>query len=295
MATLRQILANQRNAQKSTGPVSDDGKAVVARNALKHGVFCEDLLAEGEDPAELDAFRNAFLADIAPLGASQCILAERIISASWRLKRLSRAEVLAHASLADDQREDLAENGHYPGEEEDQTAHDKIRRERDIAKSYEAMEAKRRAWADEQLCPAGLTLAIDLAEDKSEIERYSRYEKRLEGTIHRAWRELRLLRKDAERQPPSPLVGEGGGEGEAVRTPESECSRAKSATSPPHPDPLPQGEREEMQNKPNSPAIVDQAEVYAQAPAQPLPQPLPRVVLRPLPGQLKSAGDDAIT
>src|SRR5262245_5176215 len=120
MATLRQILANRQNALKSTGPTSDEGKAVVAHNALKHGLFCEDLLAEGEDPAELEAFRSALLADIAPVGASQSILAERIISASWRLKRLSRAEVLAHTVLGEEERDDLLTNGTYPGEEEDQ-------------------------------------------------------------------------------------------------------------------------------------------------------------------------------
>jgi hypothetical protein len=46
-----------------------------------------------------------------------------------------------------------------------------------------------------------------------------------------------------------------------------------------------------MQNKPNSPAIADSAEVYAQAPAH----ALPRVVLRALPGQVKSSGADGIT
>ena len=38
MATERQIEANQRNAQLSTGPRTDEGKAQSRANAIKHGM-----------------------------------------------------------------------------------------------------------------------------------------------------------------------------------------------------------------------------------------------------------------
>ena len=38
MTTLRQIEANRRNAQKSTGPRSEDGLAKSSRNAQRHGL-----------------------------------------------------------------------------------------------------------------------------------------------------------------------------------------------------------------------------------------------------------------
>ena len=34
-----QLVANQNNAKKSTGPVTVQGKQTVSNNALKHGVF----------------------------------------------------------------------------------------------------------------------------------------------------------------------------------------------------------------------------------------------------------------
>jgi hypothetical protein len=37
MTSHKQIVSNQRNALKSTGPRTETGKALVAQNALKHG------------------------------------------------------------------------------------------------------------------------------------------------------------------------------------------------------------------------------------------------------------------
>ncbi len=39
MSTKAQTKANQKNAQKSTGPKTVEGKAVVSQNAVKHGLF----------------------------------------------------------------------------------------------------------------------------------------------------------------------------------------------------------------------------------------------------------------
>jgi hypothetical protein len=41
MATVAQIAANRRNARKSTGPKTGQGKRASARNAVKHGVYGE--------------------------------------------------------------------------------------------------------------------------------------------------------------------------------------------------------------------------------------------------------------
>ncbi|NWF85223.1 MAG: hypothetical protein HXY18_15505 [Bryobacteraceae bacterium] len=45
MATILQLAANIANAQASTGARTDAGKQVVARNAVRHGLFtCFDRL-----------------------------------------------------------------------------------------------------------------------------------------------------------------------------------------------------------------------------------------------------------
>jgi hypothetical protein len=312
MPTLHQFEANRRNAEKSTGPRTPEGKAAVAQNAITHGIFCDSLLTEGDDPVVLQQLTAGLMSDIAPRNTSERVLAERIISTTWRLRKLGQAEQHMHQRLADGEREDLAESGKYPGEDEDQDACDKLpNRKQDQAQ--DKIDQRRRDWADEQRFDAGFTLALDLENEKSQAERYSRYEKRLEGTIHRAWRELRLLRKDAESHTPSPLAGEGGGEGEKVQTAETapppmavaesarrELSPSESARPTPHPSPLPQGERGQeqdaasianVQNKPNSPASEEPAEICAAA----IVQPLPRVILRRLPGDMRPLGFDAET
>jgi hypothetical protein len=90
MATQAQILANRRNAQKSTGPKTAEGKAAVAKNATRHGLFARYDVVISENPADFDAFREEMLAELAPVGTMESILAERIVSLAWRLKRAER-------------------------------------------------------------------------------------------------------------------------------------------------------------------------------------------------------------
>ena len=197
MVSLRQLEANRRNAQKSTGPTSAEGKAAVAQNALKHGLRTNALLIEGEDAQELEQHRAKLLTEIAPQNYAEELLADRIISATWRLRRLALAEQHHHDHLADCERNELARTTPYPGEEKDEAETEKVRYgSKQYYKLKSLITGTRRQWADQQTCPAGLTLAVDLQSEANTIDRYSRYEKRLESTIHRAYRELRLLRKE---------------------------------------------------------------------------------------------------
>jgi hypothetical protein len=50
MNSLRQIESNRRNAQKSTGPKTDDGKVRASRSAVRHGLTAETVIILLEDP-----------------------------------------------------------------------------------------------------------------------------------------------------------------------------------------------------------------------------------------------------
>jgi len=93
MASLKQIDANRRNAQKSTGPTSPDGKARSSQNAVKHGLTSKEFfLKEGEEP-EFSDFLAAFHDDLQPEGALEDDLFRQFTHAAWGLRRCRRLEV----------------------------------------------------------------------------------------------------------------------------------------------------------------------------------------------------------
>jgi len=92
MSTEAQVLANQRNAQKSTGPCTSDGKAAVSQNAVQHGLSARQAIISSESQADFDLYREQMLAELAPATTMESMLAERIVSLSWRLKRVCRIQ-----------------------------------------------------------------------------------------------------------------------------------------------------------------------------------------------------------
>jgi hypothetical protein len=92
MATKAQIRANRRNAQKSTGPRTPESKAVVSQNAFTHGLTTRQDIISSESQAEFDLYRDGILGELAPVSPMESMLAERIVSLSWRLKRAGRVQ-----------------------------------------------------------------------------------------------------------------------------------------------------------------------------------------------------------
>jgi hypothetical protein len=86
--------ASRKNGAKSRGPKTQEGKARAARNALRHGLRAQKyLVLPEEDAAEFAALEAALLAELAPVGALQTVLARRVAVAAWRLARADRLEV----------------------------------------------------------------------------------------------------------------------------------------------------------------------------------------------------------
>jgi len=125
MSTEVQILANRRNAQKSTGPRTSEGKSAISQNAVKHGLTSpvvagscppytlsrrdakagllvrqdarlggasRSQIISSESQADFDLYREQMLDELVPVSPMESMLAERIVSLSWRLKRVCRIQ-----------------------------------------------------------------------------------------------------------------------------------------------------------------------------------------------------------
>lgn len=92
MTTQKQLLANVQNALKSTGPKSLPGKTKASQNSHKHGLFSKNLLLQTEKRAELEKLREGIYLFLAPIGVVEELLAEKIINATWRLRRVTQIE-----------------------------------------------------------------------------------------------------------------------------------------------------------------------------------------------------------
>ena len=92
MTSVRQIESNRRNAQKSTGPKTDDGKARASRGAVRHGLTAETVIKLLEDPDDYRAFEQAVTADYDAETAVERELVLRLASLLWRLRRATAIE-----------------------------------------------------------------------------------------------------------------------------------------------------------------------------------------------------------
>jgi len=92
MASDKQIRANRRNARKSTGPKTPEGKAAVSLNPLKHGLLSQQTLLPNEDEASLMQLSARLHSQLQPVGELEGLLVERIVAAAWRLRRVLAVE-----------------------------------------------------------------------------------------------------------------------------------------------------------------------------------------------------------
>jgi hypothetical protein len=196
MASEAQVLANRKNAQKSTGPRTEEGKAASAQNAVKHGLLARGDVIKTEDQADYDRMREKMVRELDPVGAVETELAERIVSLMWRLKRAQRLgnEVFDYL---------LAKDAHA---------------------------CKRRIYSTSANDPCedpDFTLGRVAVEDLSNsrvIERLGLYERRIESSLYRTMRELRTVK--------ALRVAEAGDCGEmADMSSEAEASGAELQTS----------------------------------------------------------------
>jgi hypothetical protein len=92
----KQLIANRKNAQKSTGPKTEEGKAISSKNALKHGLRSHEVILDSphykENISDFNVLLNSLFNDLKPVGQFQEFLVYKIANSLWRSRRAVIAE-----------------------------------------------------------------------------------------------------------------------------------------------------------------------------------------------------------
>ena len=97
MATISQIDANRLNAQFSTGPRTESGRAKSSRNALTMGLYTRTDYVKPDERDIYKEFCETMYSELCPASLLEETLISEITGASWRLRRCDAAD----AGLAD--------------------------------------------------------------------------------------------------------------------------------------------------------------------------------------------------
>lgn len=128
MSTEKQLIANQRNAQLSTGPSTTSGKAIIATNAIKHGIFTKHMILSSELEREcVEDYEELLYRLIDSLGPSnqmESLLVEKIAVDFWRLKRTLRFETGSIAKCIKSLFEEFYSGGHKDNNKIDKEIHE---------------------------------------------------------------------------------------------------------------------------------------------------------------------------
>lgn len=170
-----QLDANRRNAQKSTGPRTPEGKAKSRENALKHGLSSRRTVLACENLAEFQQLHSDLIKGFAPANPQESMLVAQVAKCYWSLTRAQAIE----CSTFELGIEHVKREKHHPNPA-------------DLSEDFKAL---------------GYAL---LAEDESHLMNYFRYARAADNAFHRALANLRTMQNDRlkREQLSSPAVGE---------------------------------------------------------------------------------------
>ncbi|MBM3759355.1 MAG: hypothetical protein FJW36_03815 [Acidobacteria bacterium] len=98
MASDAQLLANLRNAKKSTGPRTEAGKQQSAKNSLRHGLnaSADSLFAANpQEQTQYKALREQLFQQIVPFGPAEEVVFEQYAYSTFQALRAQRFEAEA--------------------------------------------------------------------------------------------------------------------------------------------------------------------------------------------------------
>ncbi len=223
MTSDKQIQANRRNALKSTGPKTPEGKDAVRLNATKHGLRSQEVFLPGEDAEALKELDENLRAELEPVGELENLLVDGIVAAHWRLRRLRRVEAGIFAwQLYGELTERAQQEAHtYKSDlltelgDSMDTITDEQKHQEALSKAQE-MKAKQ----DAETATLGRTFMRD-ADQANAFSKLSRYETAIWQSLYKALHELQRLQAARHAKghvpPPAALdVNVSGVSGEGV-------------------------------------------------------------------------------
>ena len=152
----RQAEANRRNAARSTGPVTPEGRRRASLNALRHGLTGQTVVLPSDDLAAYQKSCTQFHAELKPKGLLETKAIQTIADTYWRLDRIRAMENNLFA-LAIEEQEPLS---------------------------------------SDPLISAALSQAKSLDERSDVFTRLSLYEQRLNRTLEKALAQLKQLQNE---------------------------------------------------------------------------------------------------
>jgi hypothetical protein len=219
MTSDKKVESNRRNALKSTGPKTPEGKDAVRLNALKHGLLSTETLLPGEDEEVLRELGERLRDELQPVGELENLLVDRIVASFWRLRRLGRVEAgifawelygelarradeeasgntnpIRRIEIASAETSEILETRWIGGHKEDHESH------------HDAQEIEARQ--DMEAPTLGLAFLRD-ADGANAFSKLSRYETAIERSLYKALHELQRLqaarRADGDVPPPAAI------------------------------------------------------------------------------------------
>ena len=180
MSTAAQIAANQTNAQASTGPRTEEGKARSAANSRSFGLFSTRGLVRPEEIEEHNQLRDALAVELKPDTVLEHAMAAQILHAVWRLRRCAHVEESLALRAGDADPMDVSNNAD-PETLQTQTAVDRARAQSNVV--LRRCTAELRRLQTERYLRAELPQAEGLVSHK-EVARTRLLTRRVNG-LHR--------------------------------------------------------------------------------------------------------------
>jgi hypothetical protein len=172
MATDKQIQANRRNAQLSTGPKSKEALAQLSERARKHSLSGGHIVLPYEKAEDYDALRDDLYADYSPANTQECLLVDGIAQQQWKLQRANRLEVAQLTTQYN--------------------------------AAMHAMKTIAAQSAERTILDPDRALAMAISQDPSQLLVIHRYISAIERSLHRFMLDLRIMQKERKREEHQP-------------------------------------------------------------------------------------------